>query len=67
MSEAADGSSWWPVDIISRSRTRIAFRLLLAFVGASSGKNFRTSSSMLSLPSATANPTAVEVKLLLSE
>ena len=41
--------------------------LLRTFVGASSGKNFRTSSSILSLPSATARPTAVEVKLLLRE
>src|SRR5262249_9346841 len=51
----------------SRSLTRIALRLLLGSGGASSGKNFSTSSSRLSFPSEMANPTAVEVKLLLSE
>ncbi len=35
--------------------------------GASPGKNFSTGSSMASLPSPTAMPTAVEVKLLLRE
>src|SRR5262249_7182386 len=35
--------------------------------GAWSGKNFSTGSSRLSLPSAIASPTAVELKLLLSE
>ena len=34
---------------------------------ASAGKNFRTGSSRLNLPSAIASPTAVELKLLLSE
>jgi len=53
--------------MVSKSRTRICFRLLPGFAGASSGKNFKTSSSMLNLPSATAKPTAVEVKLLLKE
>ena len=38
-----------------------------AAAGASSGKNFSTGSSTVSLPSATARPTAVDVKLLLSE
>src|SRR5437868_14691388 len=51
----------------SRSLTRIALRLLLGSAGASWGKNFSTGSSRLSLPSETASPTAVEVKLLLSE
>src|SRR5581483_11618927 len=51
----------------SRSLRRIDLRLLLGDAGASSGKNLRTGSSMLSLPSATASPTAVDVKLLLSE
>src|SRR5262245_4805194 len=61
------GSVCWPVFMRSRSRTRIALRLALGSAGASSGKNFSTSSSRLSLPSAMARPTAVEVKLLLSE
>ena len=61
------GSVWWPVDMRSRSLTRIALRFLLGSAGASSGKNFSTSSSTLSFPSAMARPTAVEVKLLLSE
>src|SRR5216684_4099764 len=51
----------------SRSLTRIALRLLLGSAGASSGKNFSTSSSRLSFPSEMAIPTAVDVKLLLSE
>ena len=46
---------------------RMALRLVLGSAGASSGKNFSTSSSRLSFPSAMARPTAVEVKLLLSE
>ena len=45
-------SVWWPVDMRSRSRTRIAFRLAEGSAGASSGKNFSTSSSRLSFPSA---------------
>ena len=61
------GSVWWPVHIVSRSRTRIALSLSEGGAGASSGKNFSTGSSMPSFPSATARPTAVEVKLLLSE
>src|SRR5262249_42656962 len=56
---------WWPVDMHNRSRTRIARRLAEGSAGASSGKNFTTSSSTLSFPSAIASPTAVEVKLLL--
>src|SRR5438067_1276173 len=51
----------------SRSLTRSALRLLLGSDGASSGKNFSTSSSRLSFPSEMASPTAVDVKLLLSE
>ena len=51
----------------SRSLTRIALRFVLGSAGASSGKNFSTSSSRLSFPSAMASPTAVDVKLLLSE
>src|SRR5262245_53632206 len=51
----------------SRSLTRIALRLLPGLAGASLGKNFSTGSSTLSFPSATASPTAVAVKLLLSE
>src|SRR5262249_15438381 len=61
------GSVCWPVDIRSKSLTRIALRLPLGSLGASSGKNFKTSSSRRSFPSAIAKPTAVEVKLLLSE
>src|SRR5262245_29449366 len=61
------GSVWCPVDMRSRSLRRIAFRLLLGSAGASSGKNFSTGSSTLNFPSAAARPTAVEVKLLLSE
>ena len=61
------GSVWCPVFIRSRSRTRIARRFADGSAGASSGKNFSTSSSTLSFPSATASPTAVDVKLLLSE
>ena len=61
------GSVCCPVDMRSRSLTRIALRLLLGSAGASSGKNLSTSSSRLSFPSAMASPTAVEVKLLLSE
>src|SRR5262245_17800225 len=45
----------------------MALRFAVGWAGASSGKNFNTLSSTLSLPSATARPTAVEVKLLLSE
>src|SRR5262245_44801511 len=61
------GSDWCPVDMRSRSLRRIAFRLALGSAGASSGKNLRTGSSTLSFPSAAASPTAVDVKLLLSE
>ncbi len=47
----ADGSSpWCPVDIRSRSLTRIALRFLLGSLGASSGKNFRTGSLEAELP-----------------
>src|SRR5262245_18222244 len=60
-------SDWCPVDMHKRSRIRIARRLAEGSAGASSGKNFSTSSSTLSFPSAIASPTAVEVKLLLSE
>ena len=61
------GSSWWPVDMLRRSRTRIALSESLGFAGASSGNSESTESSRLSLPSAIARPTAVEVKLLVSE
>ena len=61
------GSFSLPVDIVSRSFTRIAARFSLIFGGSSSGKNDTTLSSTLILPSATAKPTAVEVKLLLIE
>src|SRR5947199_401790 len=61
------GSACWPVDMRSRSLTRMDLRLADGSFGASSGKNVRTGSSMLSLPSETASPTAVDVKLLLSE
>src|SRR5262249_14804911 len=64
---ARAGSVWCPVDMRSRSRTRIALRLLLGSAGAASGENLGTRSSRLRLPPATARPTAVEVKLLLSE
>src|SRR5688572_23244673 len=63
----AMSSACWPVFIRSKSRTRIALRLSPGFAGVSSGKNFNTGSSRLSLPSAMAKPTAVDVKLLLSE
>src|ERR1041384_2327796 len=56
-----------PVFMRNRSRMRIAWRLAEGLGGASSGKNFRTWSSRLSFPAAIAKPTAVEVKLLLSE
>ena|SRR5947209_4062361 len=61
------GSVCWPVDMRSKSVSRIAFRLALGSFGASSGKNLSTGSSIDSLPSATAKPTAVEVKLFESE
>ena len=67
LSAAEEVSSWCPADIVSRSRTRIAFRFPGISAGASPGKNLRTSSSIDSFPSATASPTAVDVKLLLSE
>src|SRR5262245_29247771 len=67
VSAAADGSSWCPVDIVSRSRTRIALRFALGAAGTSSGKRSTTTSLIDNLPSATANPTAVDVKLLLNE
>jgi hypothetical protein len=53
--------------MVRRSRTRIALRLSVASAGASSGNCASMRSSTLSLPSATARPTAVEVKLLVSE
>jgi hypothetical protein len=45
----------------------MALRFALGSAGASSGKNFKTGSLTLSFPSATTRPTAVDVKLLLSE
>jgi len=53
--------------MLNRWRTRIAARFLLTRRGAFSGKNLRTRSSTARRPSATAKPTAVEVKLLVSE
>ena len=61
------GSVPLPTDIVSRSFTRKAARCSLTSSGLSFGKNDTTRSSTWSLPSATANPTAVEVKLLLRE
>ena len=61
------GSAWCPVFMRRRSLIRIAFRFALGLAGASPGKSFITSSSKFSFPSAMAMPTAVEVKLLLSE
>ena len=65
--KAETSSACWPVFILSRSRSRIPFRLSLTVAGASSGKAESTLSSSVSLPSAIARPTAVDVKLLLSE
>ena len=62
-----DGSVRWPVDIASRSRIRMPFWKSLPAAGVTSGKYFSTGSSMLNLPSACARPTAVDVKLLVSE
>ncbi len=57
-----------PVDIESRWRTFIAARLLLTLPGNSSGKKEITGVVYAQVcPSATASPTAVEAKLLLSE
>ena len=60
-------SSWWPVDMLKRSRTRIALSASLGCAGASSGNIESTESSRLNFPSEIARPTAVEVKLLVSE
>src|SRR4051794_15371090 len=57
----------WPVFMRSRSRTRMDRRFADTESGASPGKNFSTGSSTENFPSATASPTAVDVKLLLSE
>src|SRR5258705_11728556 len=56
-----------PVLMRRRSRTRSARRLADGADGASAGKNDSTGASTESLPSATASPTAVGGKLLLSE
>src|ERR1035441_569776 len=61
------GSFALPTDIVSRSLTRNAARCSLTGWGRSCGKNDTTRSSTRSLPSATAKPTTVEVKLLLRE
>src|SRR5689334_21554244 len=53
--------------MVSRSRTVIALRLSEGSAGASFGKNFSTGSSRLNFPSAIASPTAVALKLLLSD
>ena len=60
-------SARWPVDILSRSRTRMEARFLVGVAGAWSGNILTSVSSRLSFPSETASPTAVDVKLLLSE
>ncbi len=66
-SERNGASSWWPVDMLKRSRTRMAFSASLGVAGASSGNIVSTGSSRPSFPSAIASPTAVEVKLFVSE
>src|SRR6185503_15560942 len=62
-----DGSLSCPVFMRSKSRTRMRRRFSDGDAGASSGKKLSTRSSRLSFPSAAANPTAVDVKLLLRE
>src|ERR1035441_8214583 len=61
------GSLPLPTDIVSKSFTRDAARCSLTGSGRSCGKNDTTRSCTRSFPSATAKPTAVEVKLLRSE
>src|ERR1039458_13811 len=61
------GSFALPTDIVSRSLTRNAARCSLTGWGRSCGKSDSPRSSTRSLPTATAKPTAVEVKLLLRE
>ena len=56
-----------PTDIVNKCFTRSAARFSPTVAGRSSGKNDVTGSSTFSLPSVTAKPTAVEVKLLLNE
>ena len=53
--------------MVSRSCTVNAFRLSLTSAGASSGKKLSTLSVSFNLPSLTAKPTAVAVKVLLTE
>ncbi len=56
-----------PTDIVNKCFTLSAFRFSLTSDGSSSEKKEVTESSTLHLPSETAKPTAVEVKLLLNE
>jgi hypothetical protein len=56
-----------PVLMVSRSRTRIAAISGSMFAGARSVKCDAIESSSESRPSSTAKPTAVELKLLLTE
>jgi hypothetical protein len=56
-----------PTDIVRRCSTFSAARFALLVGGTCPGKKSTTLSDKCSLPAATANPTAVEVKLLLSE
>src|SRR5262245_17604826 len=56
-----------PADIVSRCSTRRPMRFGLTGDGNESTKNFVTGSSTESLPSVTAKPTAVDVKVLVSE
>ena len=57
----------WPTDIVNKCFTRNIARCSLTCAGSLSGKNETTASFTVKCPSVTANPTAVEVKLLLSE
>src|ERR1035438_1405016 len=61
------GSLALPTDMVSRSFTCNAAKCSPTSGGKSCGKNDTTRSSTRSFPSATARPTAVEVKLLLRE
>jgi hypothetical protein len=61
------GSAFIPADILSRSCTVISFMYGLSVSGRDSGKNDTTLSVNLSLFSAMASPTPMDVKLLLTE
>jgi hypothetical protein len=56
-----------PTDIVNKCFTWRAARFSLTEAGRSSGKKEVTASLTFILPSETAKPTAVEVKLLLNE